>query len=740
MTLYPVQDAFIRGEISPRLHSRASLDLYRAALAKCENFITLPHGGLRKRGGTMFVGPVKYEDKPTRVIDFKFSEEQAYVLEIGDFYVRVYAFGGFVVEIAAPWAAADLRGLQYVQSADVMWVVHPNYPPQKIERRGLTDWAVVPVVFKDGPFGPQNTDESIKLYANNLTGLTTITANQPIFNASDVGTLIRLDMESYQSIPPWEPNGVLAAKGEQILGMQTRYDGNVYVCQTEAPPSPAVTWRYGNTPPTHLRGSEKDGPIKADPSYEESVLGVNWLFLHSGYGVARVTSITDAYNAQAEILLRMPIEVVGSGFATSVWRKGAFGEQRFPNAVTLFEERLVFASRLSVYASKTGDFEQFAIGEKDDDGLEFPLAANEANDILWLADADGFIVIGTAGGVRALSGSGIDEALTPSSFKNRSSATHRCSGLRPLNTGQSFLYVANGFRTIAEMALGGNNRFESADASQISEHIAKVGGGIRAGGYQEYPDPIAWFVLNSGALMGFTHQREQEVRGFHQHLVGGNGKILDVAVTPGQNSADDVTVIVERTINGVKRQYIETLQSPAEYVDAADGFFVDSALRYSGSPVSAVAGLTHLEGELVDILADGKSIRAVRVVNGQVRLPDTMAASTIVVGLPFEAEASTLELDVGARDGSLIGRRKRVGKVILSLFETDIAGLTVSSAQKRRWEEVKLPSARNGALFTGNIEVPIDDSWEGQGRVIIRHTGPGPCTIRCITPAFDNEP
>lgn len=48
-TLYPVQDTFVRGEISPRIHARASLDLYRAALSKCENFVTLPHGGSQLR-------------------------------------------------------------------------------------------------------------------------------------------------------------------------------------------------------------------------------------------------------------------------------------------------------------------------------------------------------------------------------------------------------------------------------------------------------------------------------------------------------------------------------------------------------------------------------------------------------------------------------------------------------------------------------------------------------------------
>ncbi|TGR92603.1 hypothetical protein EN852_039060, partial [Mesorhizobium sp. M2E.F.Ca.ET.209.01.1.1] len=90
--LYPVQDVFTRGEISPRLHSRASLDLYRGSLAKCENFLTLPHGGIRKRGGTYFVGEVKASAKKTRLIPFIFSSEQAYCLEFGDQYISVYAY------------------------------------------------------------------------------------------------------------------------------------------------------------------------------------------------------------------------------------------------------------------------------------------------------------------------------------------------------------------------------------------------------------------------------------------------------------------------------------------------------------------------------------------------------------------------------------------------------------------------------------------------------------------------
>ena len=91
---------------------------------------------------------------------------------------------------------------------------------------------------------------------------------------------------------------------------------------------------------------------------------------------------------------------------------------KYVESGSLYEERLAFSRKFSVYASATGDFDNFATGEKDDAALEFVQAGGgQANDIIWIAESDGALIIGTLGGIRALSGSGIDEALTPSSFK-----------------------------------------------------------------------------------------------------------------------------------------------------------------------------------------------------------------------------------------------------------------------------------------------------------------------------------
>jgi hypothetical protein len=53
----------------------------------------------------------------------------------------------------------DLRGIQYVQSNDVMYLVHKDYPPQKLTRFDHDDWSMGAVEWKWGPFLEENTTE-----------------------------------------------------------------------------------------------------------------------------------------------------------------------------------------------------------------------------------------------------------------------------------------------------------------------------------------------------------------------------------------------------------------------------------------------------------------------------------------------------------------------------------------------------------------------------------------------------
>ncbi len=98
MTQNVIQPSFAGGELSPKLHGRVDLAKYRVGCRKLQNFFIHPAGGASNRAGTEFVGEVKDSAKRGRLIPFQFNTQQAYVLEFGDYTLRVIKDGGYVLE------------------------------------------------------------------------------------------------------------------------------------------------------------------------------------------------------------------------------------------------------------------------------------------------------------------------------------------------------------------------------------------------------------------------------------------------------------------------------------------------------------------------------------------------------------------------------------------------------------------------------------------------------------------
>lgn len=157
MSIYTLQATFARGEISPRLHSRADIEHWSMALKTCVNYFVMRQGGLQKRTGTIFASEVKDSSKQTRLIPFVFSIEQAYVVEMGDLYARYYANGGQVldmgvpVETALPYLEAELFDVQYAQSADTAYLVHGSHPQATLTRTDAVTFTHSPINFTSPP-------------------------------------------------------------------------------------------------------------------------------------------------------------------------------------------------------------------------------------------------------------------------------------------------------------------------------------------------------------------------------------------------------------------------------------------------------------------------------------------------------------------------------------------------------------------------------------------------------------
>lgn len=193
MSIHTIQTSFAAGEISPALFGRPDLAKYGSGLRRCENFVIHPHGGITKRSGMRFVAKAKGK---CRLVEFEYSIGQTYVLEFGDRYVRFYRNGAQIVsggvpyELATPYPLADVAGLSFTQSADVLYVVHKNHRPKELYRVNDTSWVLADFAFKNGPWRTHGADmEAVTVGLSAKTGNVALTASAPLFKAGHVGGL-----------------------------------------------------------------------------------------------------------------------------------------------------------------------------------------------------------------------------------------------------------------------------------------------------------------------------------------------------------------------------------------------------------------------------------------------------------------------------------------------------------------------------------------------------------------------
>ena len=171
MAIRKVQQGFTAGELAPSMYGRFDDAKFAQGLARCRNFIVAPQGPAMARPGTAFVNKAKYSDKRVRIIPFTFSVTETMALEFGDKYIRFHTNGKTLLtsggetaalseddepyEVETPYEADDLFDIHYVQSMDVMTLVHPSYPPKELRRYGATDWRLVDIDF-GAPINPPN--------------------------------------------------------------------------------------------------------------------------------------------------------------------------------------------------------------------------------------------------------------------------------------------------------------------------------------------------------------------------------------------------------------------------------------------------------------------------------------------------------------------------------------------------------------------------------------------------------
>ena len=801
----PAQVAFNAGIWSPNLDGRIDLAKYRSACSEMRNFVPLISGAARKRSGTRFVGEVKDSADNVRLVSFEFSTVQAYILEFGDLYMRVYRDGGIVLdgggpsvfEVATPYAHTELDDLYFSQSADVLYVAHPDHAPVKISRTDHDAWTVEEIAFDWEPFQPDNFDEQQGFAVSGVESSVTITSSAGRLAASMVGGVIKLRELIGSNNGEWEAasantdyDGTFGANARRF------FDGNVY----EKSGSGATT---GTSPPKHLDGVRSDGKVL-------------WKYLHSGEGYVRITSVTDAYRATGAVVKRIPESVVyvdvaitaitnasnaqvttsgahdlrsedlvyiqgvngmtevnqrayrvvvnsGTTFllqedstswgtytsggicvrVTPRFSMGAWNDQDgYPRCVTFYEDRLVWAGSRAhpqtLWLSRSGDYENHQQSPDEDEGaLVFTINTDQVNVIEAMSAADQLMLM-TAGAEFTLSASNPDQALSAGNVRAvRRNTRGSRDQLEPVRVGSAVLFVQRSGRKLLELIYDfDTDGLNADDLTILSETVTQEG--LRKIAYQQEPDRVLWCVLDDGQLVGFSYEREQEVTAWHRHPIGGTDVVVEsVAVIPHPDGdSDQVWLVVRRTVDGGTVRYVEYIEKEwLEIYDQEDGFFVDCGLSYDGAPATTISGLDHLEGETVTVLADGKLHPQREVSGGQITLE--YAASVVQAGLHYDAELQTMRMEAGVAQGVAQGKTKRIDRCAFRLYQCGIGFQHGPSLSGDLEEELFVQDIYDAAvpLFDGDTDrLLFDGDYEQDGRVAFKHRFPLPCTLIAVFP------
>jgi hypothetical protein len=114
-----------------------------------------------------------------------------------------YVSGGVanrVYTLATTYETADLAELKFAQSADVMYICHPDYVPKKLSRTGHTSWTITDVEFTNGPYLDDNiTAVTLNSSTHTVGTARDLTASAATFVSTDVGRLVRF-REGYGKI------------------------------------------------------------------------------------------------------------------------------------------------------------------------------------------------------------------------------------------------------------------------------------------------------------------------------------------------------------------------------------------------------------------------------------------------------------------------------------------------------------------------------------------------------------
>lgn len=511
-----------------------------------------------------------------------------------------------VYEIATPYLEADLQQLKYVQSADIITLVHSSYEPRELSRLGETNWTLTVISFTPTQAAPTNI-----AYSNITSG--TITHRYQV-------TAIKED--SYE---------------ESLVS--TSYEGKTITGITQANPGVVTATAHGfsNGDEVYISGVLGMTQVNGN-TYKVANMTTNSFHLHTTAGVNVDTTAFGAYTSAGTAARTMFLgaEPTPSDPHTISWtaasgaieynvykelngvygfigiaggtefndvgttpdtsdtppreRNPFSGTDNYPSTATYIQQRLALANTNNntqgVYCSRTSKLNNFTVSSpaQDDDAITFTIIGRQVNEIRHLIDIGKLIVL-TSGGEWAVEGNS-SGVLTPSDINMKQYSYNGASDISPIIVGGNALYVQARGSIVRDLAFDYQiDGYRGSDLTIFSAHLVD-GYTIVDWAYQQIPHSVVWAVRNDGVLLGLTYVREQEMVAWHKHDF--DGEVENVVCIPEGNE-DAVYLTIKRTVNNKTVRYIERM-TQRRIADSIDNIIdykgLDCCLSYDGRNTS----------------------------------------------------------------------------------------------------------------------------------------------------------
>lgn len=609
--IWQASSNFTKGELDPRIIGRVDLEAYYQGVKEATNVLSIPQGGLKKRGGMRFIGEALASG---RLENFSFSTEQNYLMVFTNLRMQVYKEGVLQTNIngsgndwlAVPWTDAQLTTFDYIQSADSIIITHPDVEPQIIQRSSDTDWSIAALPLTNIPQFDYNDAGS---------PATTPEIQVVTFTNDTNGDRFRLSLD-----------GILTEDIAYSKDDVTATADNIRIALQDLP----------NT------GSSGISVVGAPSSYTVTFAGDSADDYLPMVGVV-------VYSKSVDFEMGTNTTQDGASRSEDSWS----ALRGWPRTCTFHEQRLWFGGSLSlpstIWGSKTNDPFNFDAGRgRDDEGVTATLATDQVNAVTGII-SNRALQIFTTGAEFYIPVS----PITPEKVAVKPQTNLGSKRVRPVTIDGVTLFLQRTGKALYQFQfLNDFQSNESRSVSLLAPHLIKDPIRLAVSQGTSTTDASYVYILNNdGTMTVFNTQSLEGVQSFTRWET--DGPIFGVAVVD-----NDLYTLSARTVGGVPRFYIEVVDETLN---------TDSSL-YQLVNSATITGLSHLEGRTVKIVADGAVMADEVVTGGQVTIE--RVAVNAEVGLEYQPRVETMPFNIGLNNGPNAAQKKRIMRCAIQLFES----------------------------------------------------------------------